>query len=234
MELLTQKQANFILKLDLTKKLEDIKNLTKKEASILIGKLLKNQKQDIAKDNSLDLQAFQVIENESEKVEIINAHYWDNAYKTWFYEQSKMGDYIRKEFKKHLVLKTKDGYCLDIELREPAIESRLWYDDETERPTNSKENFFYYNLQFLHDLPCNSLIKEPIDNTQYTTISNLDEYSPEVHAKGYKFVRRLTKEEQKDIEKINKFVKAKFEKRLETYWKKYSSKVHWSGYWVNR
>ena len=89
MEQLTVKQSNFILKLDPSKTLEDIKNLTKKEASILIGKLLKNQKQDIAKDKGLDLQAFQVIENESEKVEIINAHYWNNAYKTWFYEQSK-------------------------------------------------------------------------------------------------------------------------------------------------
>lgn len=41
MEQLTVKQSNFILKLDASKTLEDIKNLTKKEASILIRKLLK-------------------------------------------------------------------------------------------------------------------------------------------------------------------------------------------------
>lgn len=41
MEQLTVKQSNFILKLDASKTLEDVKNLTKKEASILIRKLLK-------------------------------------------------------------------------------------------------------------------------------------------------------------------------------------------------
>ena len=49
MELATQKQIDFILKLDATKKQEELKDLTIKDASIMIRKLLKEQKEPKAK-----------------------------------------------------------------------------------------------------------------------------------------------------------------------------------------
>ena len=75
MELATQKQISFILKLDETKKEEDLKSLTVKEASIMIRKLLNQPKKKEAK---------------KEKVNKYGVKVGDLFSSSWGYEQTNV------------------------------------------------------------------------------------------------------------------------------------------------
>lgn len=78
MELATQKQISFILKLDQTKKEEELKDLTIKDASIMIKKLLKAQGKQKPKAKA------------KEKVNKFGVKVGDLYYASWGYDQTNI------------------------------------------------------------------------------------------------------------------------------------------------
>lgn len=126
----------------------------------------------------------------------------------------------------------------------PSIDSTMWYDDETEGPDSSKfEAFRAYNMRGKR-FDLDELAADGRSNvwiyTNYTTDRT------EGKLKGW-LVTRIGEEPRHvgdyqpasddDIMAIKQGLaemKAAYEKRLTTYWKRYSNKVHAAGYWANR
>lgn len=160
---------------------------------------------------------------------------------TWNGRQD-MVDYCLKS---HVYIQLDDGRFVSVTKAKPEIDKDLWYDDETKGPDASIfENFRQYNLSnapkhfvpvlrdFGHEkklalYPCYSGDKA---NGRLLSVG----YAMDGDASRLGAIEYLT---GKDVEKFNKVidgVRADYEKRLATYWKRYSSKVHARGYWANR
>jgi len=117
----------------------------------------------------------------------------------------------------------------------PSIDSTLYYDDTTEGPGNSFNAFRIYNI---HNIP-EQLKPASYGETLITSAhySNGSEklrcfyYSENIEAdKG----RIASAEELKAINEARKEVADDYEKRLKTYYKKYSKNIRSSGYWAER
>lgn len=136
-------------------------------------------------------------------------------------------------------------YYLNVSDSKPSIDKTLWYDDETDSPDDSKfEAFRVYNLRGNKAPQIEDYINDgrPVIwvYTNYThdqtggkvkswTATRIGE-EPR-HIGEY---RLATTDEIGAIKQGLNEVRVDFEKRLKTYWKRYSNKVHASGYWANR
>lgn len=143
---------------------------------------------------------------------------------------------------------TDDGYIISFE--RPRIESCMYYDDETEAPSTRFESFKHYNMFYNfnnsvdrwmekeHDLRTkgctygnHARMHLLVTNGSFTSIATVNNYYNEINP--FK-VRNLTDEEIQEIIEINNAMKTDYEKRLKTYYKKYSHKITTYGYWANR
>lgn len=125
----------------------------------------------------------------------------------------------------------------------PSIDSTMWYDDETASPEENFETFRAYNMRGKR-FDLDELIANGRSNiwvyTNYTrdrsggklkgwTTTHWDE-EPR-HLGEY---HRATDDDIMAIRQGLSEMKSAYEKRLATYWKRYSHKVHAAGYWANR
>ena len=135
-------------------------------------------------------------------------------------------------------------YYLRVGDAKPNIEKTMWYDDETEGPDASRfEAFREYNMRGKR-----LSLEDAMDYgrsevwifTQYThdrTGGKLKSWltarigEEPTHVGEY---RKATEDDIKAIKQGLAEIKADYEKRLKTYWKKYSAKVRSAGYWANR
>jgi hypothetical protein len=117
----------------------------------------------------------------------------------------------------------------------PTIHTTLWYDDETDGPGKSYESFVYYNMKNAPDLlPKNYKYYIMEHYTGRTTgrlmgIASLKQW--DTVPEGYTL---MTDQEVKAVNAAITEVREDYAKRLENYFKKYSSYICSSGYWVNR
>lgn len=254
----TQKQLKFIN--DLETKIRD-NNInfdfksnieTMKEAGIYINALLKacralkTQKtsKSSSEEKTAQFKSISLIEDEVLKVETIALHYDNGIYKKWYFDKNDhMNKHITQEFKQHYVIKTTDNYLIDINIDKPSIKSDIYYDDETEAPAKSYENFELYNLR-LQNTPLNDESIKNIENLaiyKFNAKYNNNNTYYLLRNRNYHYyysdgelVRDLTEEEKADITKIYCEEKEAFIKRLKAYWKKYQDKIYCIGYWANR
>lgn len=150
-----------------------------------------------------------------------------------------------------------------VEIEKPGIARALWYDDETPNPAGKngerkREAFMAYNLEGLHEPATAYLAQDPpygfqrklkkpyLIKTYYTDAC----YGPirsavlfsrffyaeeqENERERYGWSRDLSKDEIRELAECEAVVRAKYEKRLNAYWKRYSDKVYTRGYWANR
>lgn len=155
---------------------------------------------------------------------------------------TKMADYCLKSSK---YIDT-GNYYLDIGNSKPTIDSQMWYDDETDGPDASQfEAFRAYNLR--SNNPRRSL--EKLADSGQSVVWIYTKYTrdhTEGKIKGWLAARvgeeprhvgechQATDDDIMAIKQGLAEIAADYEKRLATYWKRYSSKVHASGYWANR
>lgn len=146
--------------------------------------------------------------------------------------------------KSSVYVPTTDGAFIDAGDPKPRIESDLWYDDETEGPDASKfESFRWYNLRD-NKLP---MLEEEVrygafeiqvgyqynGNKAENRLLSITAQRVGELPRGH-YLRKATPAEIKAVNKARKEINANYEKRLKTYWKRYSDKVHARGYWANR
>ena len=162
---------------------------------------------------------------------------------------------IEYYFKEYKMLEDSDNYIILIE-KAFSLNSQLWYDDETEAPANTFENFRLYNLKnvrhrYLFDYleERNRLQTEGVASGGYDfngiylyKLDNVNSVRVGVDwtdnnswaCKHDNKIRYLTKEEEADYIKAVELITEDYEKRLQNYWNRYSKHVSWCGYWVNR
>lgn len=135
-------------------------------------------------------------------------------------------------------------YYLRIGDSKPSIDSTIWYDDETDGPDDSKfETFRQYNLRgkrFSLDELAGNGHREIWVYNNYTTDRTGGKLKGWLAARIGEEPRHVgeyrlaTPDDIGAIKQGLAEIRADYEKRLATYWKRYSNKVHASGYWVNR
>ena len=146
-----------------------------------------------------------------------------------------------------------DGYILEFEkVNKRSLTTTFYYDDETERPDISFNNFVYYNR---HNIPFNSL-KEYLSekkrleehgcatgrydykgiyiSEKYDNCKNVVFYDFDYEKNEELFIRYLTQEEQEDFIKIAKQYENAYMERLKRYFKRYGNCIRTHGYWANR
>jgi hypothetical protein len=139
----------------------------------------------------------------------------------------KMANYC---YKSSVYVQSGDSY-INVCSR-PGIDSDMWYDDETDGPGETFAAFRAYNMR------SNAPI-ELLDNQKFVTINYTQDrtdgklLSITIHT-DYGNPRPMTDEEVKLTNEALSLARADYEKRLATYWKRYSNKVHARGYFVNR
>ena len=139
----------------------------------------------------------------------------------------KMVDFCMKKHK-HIYINGVYIICCDLK---PSIRNCLCYDDEGEAPSKSYESFHYYNMRCkfkLYELSNNygNLVMCPC-------YGGTEKLMCLTYSKDPKY-RLVTKTELKAINEAIEEVKADYEKRLQTYYKKYSKNIYTMGYWANR
>lgn len=173
-----------------------------------------------------------------EKEHILNGCYCGNKWVTEL--RTSDPKWYKNIMDSTIVLRTSDNHFLGISNESPSIKSTLWYNDELsqdEIPRNTKENFILNNLTFLS----NNYLLEEQDQTFYLIKQSNGEYPLCKVSTFYSYnknlydnIRTLSESEKKEVLEIIEQQKAKFIKRLETYYKKYSDKICCRGYWANR
>lgn len=128
--------------------------------------------------------------------------------------------------KDEIVLEYEDGKYAILNCPQEHISRDLWFRDDDEMPEKSEELFINYNLGD-YSMEYNKYI---VKNGDYVYIS--DRYF--FDERGDEPIRPLRDDEKEVIEAALNERKAKFIKRLKTYWKKYSNKVYVRGYWADR
>ena len=130
-----------------------------------------------------------------------------------------------------------DDYFVDVCNPKPRIEKRLWFDDEQKSPEKTKEYFLNYNYK---NMPrkfnadennvyiATQYYRQPADcKLANITTTRFDDIPSS-------YIKKLNADEITLINNAVEEVNTDYKKRLETYWKKYETKIHCSGYWVNR
>lgn len=148
-----------------------------------------------------------------------------------------------------------------IEIERPSIRSEFWYDDEYDSPLTDDEEqrkayFIAENMRWqfkdfglaewdecerqLAEIGCCTglHLSEPFlgvwpDGQCYPHFFGDDERIRLDEARGMTRIP-MTAEQIDGLREVLDGQRAKFEKRLNTYWKRYSDKVCARGYWANR
>ncbi len=113
----------------------------------------------------------------------------------------------------------------------------MYYDDEFESPEINFDTFVRYNetnrpkLIKIERYAWGSLFKPYIQTSNYE-IGRLTEVQVESHNENDPMF--VTEDELEIINQAIKEVQEHFDKRLKTYWKKYSDKITTYGYWRDR
>jgi len=127
---------------------------------------------------------------------------------------------------------------IEVGSKKPTIQKQFWFDDEKPIPEPSKEIFMRGNKR------SNSPREYELENDRYEKLLIVPLYHEDKtdfrlcslsyqKPKDYSSIE-VTEEMLKIINTAEKELKTKYEKRLETYWKRYSKHIRCSGYWVNR
>lgn len=133
-----------------------------------------------------------------------------------------------------------EDYYLDVGDKKPTIKNQMWYDDEKEDPGTSKARFLRYNESNKPKLldmqnKDNFYLQRRYSKDHGEKIACIYYFDERRNSKLPDYViRKLTLAELKLINNARQEVRTDFDKRLETYYKKYSDKIRSSGYWVNR
>lgn len=147
----------------------------------------------------------------------------------------KMVDHCLKSGK---YIKVDDMFVQVCDLK-PSINTTIWYDDEGKDPGSGKKTFMHYNERM-------NMPKEYEPRFRYQDLHFIVQYWDDktggrLAGLAYKeenstlpLIRKVTPEELEQINAAVSEVRADYAKRLETYYAKYSHKIHSSGYWANR
>jgi len=160
-----------------------------------------------------------------------NEDLYNEIKKVW--QDDKMADYIYKSS----VYIEYNGDYIEVGSTTPTIQKEFWFDDEREIPQVNKAHYLDVNMR--HNAP---QLKELYSKgRELYLMDNYNRGSSKLKAVAY-----LQDEEYKDtrtlvdevlLKLINaeiEILREKYAKRLESYWKRYSDKIRFSGYWVNR
>lgn len=128
--------------------------------------------------------------------------------------------------KDEIVLEYEDGKYATLRCPQEHINSDLWFRDDDEMPEKNEELFINYNLGD-YSMEHNKYI---IKSGNYVGISDTYFFD----GRDDEIIRPLRDDEKEVIEAALNERKAKFIKRLKTYWKRYSNKVFVRGYWADR
>lgn len=153
----------------------------------------------------------------------------------------RMVDYCLKEHK-YIDL---GEYYLEISQSKPRIESQMWYDDETEGPDASKFTAFRnYNLKGGKAPTFDEIVESGRSEIWVYDHYTVDRTNGKIkgwtasrvgdephHVGSY---RKATEDDIMAIKQGLAEVRMDYETRLQRYWKRYSNKVHASGYWADR
>ena len=148
-----------------------------------------------------------------------------------------------------------------IEIEKPSIRSEFWYDDEydsplTDDPEQRKRYFMAENMRWqfkdfglsewdecerqLAEIGCctGRHLSEPFlavwpSGECYPVFFYDFDYAHIDEARGMSRIP-MTAEQIDGLREVIDNQRSKFEKRLETYWKRYGDKVSAHGYWANR
>lgn len=143
-------------------------------------------------------------------------------------------------------VKLLDGSFIEIGGKHPSIDSDIWYDDETPAPEVTFEVFKAYNMRSNAPRPLSMAGEHNPGNPIDWFCKQVKYYQDKTNGQLVGLASRryrhelsqgevpLTQEDYDAIEKELQELRAKYEKRLERYWKRYSSKVYARGYWANR
>ena len=129
--------------------------------------------------------------------------------------------------KDEIVLEYDDGKYAILSCPQEHIQRDLWFRDDNEIPSKSEELFINYNLGDYSMEHKKYIMKD----NDFVYISDRTCY---IRPDAYEIIRPLRDDEKKVIEAALNERKAKFIKRLKTYWKKYSNKVYVQSYWADR
>lgn len=163
---------------------------------------------------------------------------------------SQLGKLDIEYQKYHEYYETDDGLIVAYDISKPGINSAIYRADEVDgRYVSSsyyastkdqlKLLFMRDNLRRFNDY-AERLQQYPMEKLWITKRPNYYHDSVvraircDVPSPVDEYERPLTKDELDFILEREKFWKAKFQKRLETYWKKYSDKVYVHTYWADR
>lgn len=172
-----------------------------------------------------------------EKIKPLKERTLDELRKKW----TRRG-YVDESMVKHSLKSYKyidlDGSIVDIGRAKPTISSTIYFNDEYEAPQVNYENFASYNKRLngpseyklqtssYHGNGRLKLIKDEKSNIAQLSYDDPRDESLEV--------REVS---EKELEAINQGIREindNYEKRLKTYYKKYSDKIFTSGYWAYR
>ena len=128
-------------------------------------------------------------------------------------------------------------YFIDVGAKKPNIQKQFWFDDEQIIPKPNKEYFIEYNMKY--NAP-QLLQLENNRNERLHLVSSYN-YNKTDKLKSVTYISwdeiiqlPVTEELLIVINEAIAEVRTDFAKRLERYWNRYSDKVRFSGYWVNR
>lgn len=164
------------------------------------------------------------------------------------WKDPKMQQYL---IDKYDFYKTNDGLIIELEkVSKISIDKTMYYDDETEAPEVTENNFILYNR---HNIPGRNLEVYLEEKEKLQTIgcaTGLYDYKGlyfetsysnsekmvccSWHDEKHYFKRYLTAEEQNDYIELMKQRKEQYIERLKKYWKRYGQHVTTYGYWANR
>ena len=155
-------------------------------------------------------------------------------------------DYYRK--RKDLAVKLQDGWLI---IDKPSIENKFCFHDEGPQyefykklmaNESSLQSYFLSENLASIDREIENLKKadeplytRPLSNNAVEVLTHRDIYGYYDYLNGKKEARQITKEERADILTAYGIVRAEFEKRLQSYLKRYGvSKLHVWTYWADR
>ena len=168
--------------------------------------------------------------NEIKELTELLAKTWNNG--------AKMIDYCLKS-SKYIVI---DNMFVDACKSKPSISKTLWYSDVTEGPEanflNFKELNHRNNMPRLLGMRCSfDCMQELYLMVHYSndkTGGRLVSLVYDVENSSLPLIRKVTESELEKINAVIEEVRKEYDKRLESYYKKYSHKVTAEGYWADR
>lgn len=150
------------------------------------------------------------------------------------------------DFKRYNVYMLEDNYHFIVFDTKWAINTTLYYDDETDDPGTSFLVFKHYNemnrqyhkLEDFNSMQPYFILNYSGNDREvcvqrsiyYSTYENNLNHAKD---KGY-FYKFMSDEEIEEYNKISDELNKLYDERLEKYYKKYNKNIHTVGYWVNR